>query len=118
MANEQNLKPIQKGQLSKEELKKRQSNGGKASGKASREKKTMKQMLDYLLEKKIKNKDGKKATTLEAMMTSVVARAIKGDIKAAQFVRDTIGEMPKQKVEITGNEQIEKGLETLNDLLQ
>lgn len=74
--------------------------GGIASGKKRREAKTMKAMLDYLLEKKISSKDGKKATTLEAMMSAVVAKAIKGDVKAAQFVRDTIGEMPTVKQEI------------------
>lgn len=75
--------------------------GGIASGKKRREMKTMKAMLDYLLEKKISSKDGKKATTLEAMMSAVIAKAIKGDVKAAQFVRDTIGEVPTQTVNNT-----------------
>lgn len=91
---QENLKPIQ----SVEQAREMGSKGGKASGRARREKKTMKAMLDYLLEKKISSKDGKKATTLEAMMTAVIARAIKGDVKAAQFVRDTIGEVPTQTV--------------------
>lgn len=72
--------------------------GGIASGKKRREAKTMKAMLDYLLEKKVTSKDGKKATSLEAMMSSIVAKAIKGDVRAAQFVRDTIGEVPTQTV--------------------
>ena len=75
--------------------------GGIASGKKRREAKPMKAMLDYLLEKKVTSKDGKKATSLEAMMSSIVAKAIKGDVRAAQFVRDTIGEVPTQTVNNT-----------------
>ena len=88
------LKPIQ----SVEQEREMGSKGGNASGRARREKKTMKAMLDYLLEKKVTSKDGKKATSLEAMMSSSVAKANKGEVRAAQFVRDTIGEVPTQTV--------------------
>ena len=44
-----NLKPIQKGDLSKEELKKRQSNGGKRSGEVRREKRDARQAARYIL---------------------------------------------------------------------
>lgn len=93
---QENLKPFS--ERTEDEQRKIRVAGGKASGRARREKKTMKAMLDYLLEKKITNNNGKKATTLEAMMTAIIARAIKGDVKAAQFVRDTIGEVPTQTV--------------------
>ena len=96
---QENLKPFS--ERTEEEQRKIRVAGGKASGRARREKKTMKAMLDYLLEKKISSKDGKKATTLEAMMSAVIAKAIKGDVKAAQFVRDTIGEVPTQTVNNT-----------------
>ena len=43
MPNIENLKPIKKGELSKEEAKKRGSNGGKASVEARREQKIFKQ---------------------------------------------------------------------------
>ena len=45
MANNENLQPIQKGQLSKEELKKRQSNGGKKSGEVRRQRKQFQESL-------------------------------------------------------------------------
>ncbi len=44
-----NLKPIKKGDLSKEELKKRQSNGGKKSGEVRRAKRDARQAVRYLL---------------------------------------------------------------------
>ena len=109
----ENLKPIQ----SVEQAREMGSKGGKASGRARREKKTMKQMLDYLLEKKIATKDGKKATTLEAMMSAAVAKAIKGDIKAAEFVRDTIGQKPKEQVEVSSSTAVQQGINKLKDLL-
>ena len=93
MSNKDNLKVP-----TSTEAREKGRKGGIASGKKRREMKTMKAMLDYLLEKKISSKDGKKATSLEAMMSSIVAKAIKGDVRAAQFVRDTIGEVPTQTV--------------------
>ncbi len=72
--------------------------------KASKERKTMKAMLDYLLEKEITNNKGKKATTLEALMIACVKKAMTGDIKANEFIRDTIGQKPTDKQEITQRE--------------
>ena len=71
----ENLKPIQ----SVEQAREMGSKGGKASGRARREKKTMKQMLDYLLEKKIATKDGKKA------LASCVGRTLIAEISIRQL---------------------------------
>ena len=69
--------------------------GGIASGKAKREQKTMKEMLDYLLEKEVVNKaTGEKVTSLEAMMSAVVRKAISGHVESCKFVRSTIGQDP------------------------
>ena len=101
MANEENLKPVQ----STNEARERGRKGGIASGEARRNKKTMKEMLDYLLEKEIENsRTGEKVTYREAILTSAIKKAIKGDIKASQFIRDTAGEMPATKTEVTGKD--------------
>ena len=118
MANEKNLKPIKKGELSKEEAKKRGSKGGKRSGEVRRERKTMKEMLDYLLQQDITNKQGETKNTLEVMMTAQIKEAIKGNTKAAQFVRDTIGEMPTQKVELDSSEVVKQGLNRINEYFE
>ena len=74
--------------------------GGIASGKAKREKKTMKEMLDYLLEKEVVNKStGEKVSTLEAMMSAVVRKAISGHVESCKFVRSTIGQDPITKIQ-------------------
>lgn len=99
--NQENLKPVR----SKEEARERGKNGGIKSGEARRAKKTMKEMLDYLLEKEIANsKTGESVTYREAILTSCIKKAIKGDVKAAQFVRDTAGEAPINKTEVTGKD--------------
>lgn len=101
MANEQNLIPFDSNQ-SREEAKKNGRKGGIASGEARRARKTMKEMLDYLLEKEISNAKGEVVTYREAILTSTIKKAIKGDVKAAQFIRDTAGEAPITKTEVTG----------------
>ena len=117
MANSKNLKPIKKGELSKEELKKRQRNGGKKSVEVRAQKKTMREMLDYLLEKEITNNKGEKATTLEAMMTSVCKKAISGDVKANEFIRDTTGQKPIDKQEVVNtNLNIEANIDKAKEL--
>ena len=54
MANNQNLQPIKKGELSSEEAKRRGSIGGIASGKARRQKAMFKDSLQKILASNIK----------------------------------------------------------------
>lgn len=94
MANEKNLKPIRKGDLSNEELKKRQSNGGKKSAEARREKRLIK---DRILERMGES-------DWDAMIDGLIGRAIESD-KAFEILRDTIGEKPIDKVQISEIDQ-------------
>lgn len=115
MANNENLKPVR----TKEEARERGRNGGKASGKKRRELKTMKLMLDYLLSKKIENKQGKKVTTLEAIMLAQIKQALSGNTKAAQFIRDTLGEKPAEQITNTNiNIEDEKVINEVLDKLK
>jgi len=94
MANEQNLKPIRKGDLSKDELKKRQSNGGKKSAQVRRENKLIK---DRILERMGE-------TDWDAMIDGLINRAIESD-KAFEILRDTIGQKPTEKIEHAVNDE-------------
>ena len=99
-----------------EEARKRGRNGGVASGKARREKKMMRETLEMLLSMPLNNKKmvdvdsirsfgalkGKNVSVQEAMMMAQVMKAIKGDTKAAEYVRDTIGQKPVENVELRG----------------
>lgn len=93
MANNENLKtPTSK------EARERGKKGGIKSGEARRAKKTMREVLDYLLSKEIANKQGEKATTLEAICVAQIKQALSGNTKAFKEIRDTIGEMPVQEI--------------------
>ena len=108
MANEQNLKTP-----STEEARRRGKKGGIASGKARREKKLFRETLESLLTMPMK--DGKNASVddiknfagikganisvQEAILIAQIQKAMKGDTRAAEYVRDTIGENPSMKVE-------------------
>lgn len=95
MANEENLVKITSTSQARELGRK----GGLAAAEARKAKKTMKEMLDYLLEKDITTNKGD-ITTLEAIMVSMIAKASKGDVRAAEFIRDTIGQKPDSTVNL------------------
>ena len=73
--------------------------GGFASGKAKRKRKTIREELEFLLEKKLKNNKGKDISTREAISTAMIGQAIKGNVKAFIAIRDTIGEKPTEKTQ-------------------
>ena len=113
MTNEQNLDPVK----SKEEARKRGRAGGIASGKARREKKLMRETLDIILSMPMKNGKnadvesirsfaalkGKNISVQEAILIAQVQKAMKGDTKAAEYVRDTIGQKPGENIEMSMN---------------
>lgn len=109
MANEENL--LKAEDLTSSELRERAKNGGKASGKARREKKKIKEQMELLLS--LPNKDAKTKKKLKAMgidignidnqmamVLSMYQKAISGDVQAATFIRDSMGEKVAEKVEI------------------
>ena len=82
--------------------------GGFASGKAKRERKTIREELEFLLAKQLKNNKGEDISTREAISTAMIGQAIKGNVKAFIAIRDTIGENPTDKQEITGSLGVKK----------
>ena len=76
--------------------------GGFASGEAKRKRKTIREELEFLLAQQLKNKKGKYISTREAISTAMIGQAIKGNVKAFIAIRDTIGENPTDKHEVTG----------------
>lgn len=87
MANEQNLIP-QAHVLSVEE----QSKGGKASGEARRARRTLKEELLLLLSE---------GDTQKSVSVALLQKAMDGDVKAFEVLRDTIGERPVDRVQAT-----------------
>jgi len=93
--NEQNLRPIQNVSEARAMGKK----GGVASGKARRRKKDLRQALEELLDRKYTDKNGNKLTGTEAITAKLFEQAMKGNIKAFETIRSTVGQDPVQKVE-------------------
>lgn len=87
MANEQNLRPVR----TKKEARERGRNGGIKSGESRKKRKTLREELLLLLETNNYN---------EKISLAMIKEALKGDTKAFNTIRDTIGEKPVEKVEV------------------
>lgn len=99
MANEQNLKPFTSEQ-SREEAAKNGKKGGVASGKARRDKKNLRQALEMLLEKDYSDKNGNTVSGTEAISVKLFEQAMKGNVKAYETIRATVGQDPVQKIQV------------------
>ena len=98
--NEQNLKP--NSERTPSERKQLASKAGKASGKARREKRTMKQLLEIALSLMVTNKKGETASRKEVIAIQLVNRAASGDLKAIDLLTKLIGEqIVKQETQVT-----------------
>lgn len=88
MANNQNLKPIRSVSEAREKGKK----GGIKSGEIRKARKSLKEELLLLLEEN---------DFQDKLCLSLIDKAINGDTRAFITIRDTIGEKPIDKTEIT-----------------
>lgn len=100
MANEQNLRPSEY-KLTQEEQKK----GGIASGEARRRKRDLRKALEALLEKDFKDNTGKDVSGAEAIAIKQFQKALDGDTKAFEVIRDTSGQKPVDKVMVAEVDQ-------------
>ena len=109
MANEQNLIPMT--ERSKEEHRQLSSKGGKASAKAKRKAKSMREAARILLEAPLLDDEqtvellarlGLEADQQSAILLSAIIKAKNGDIEAGRYVRDTSGQAPSQQLELGG----------------
>lgn len=106
MANEQNLL---KGEATRfktgEEQAKTAAKGGRASGAAKRRKKDLATALQMLLDKKYTDKSGHKITGTEAISAKLFEQAMKGNIKAFETIRDSVGQKMPERIMIAEVEQ-------------
>lgn len=100
MANEQNLKPCGY-KLTREQAKK----GGLKSAETRRRKKDLREALEMLLEKDFKDKNGNVLSGTEVITAKLFEKASKGDVRAFETIRSTVGQDPVQKVMIAEVDQ-------------
>lgn len=98
--NDENLIPLNK--RDPEEVAEITSAGGKASVKARRERKQLREELQIILE------DG---DMQKRVCTALVERALNGDPRAFALIRDTIGEKPIERTEVFTASPLEGSLE-------
>lgn len=95
MANEENLKPF-----NRENAVKYAKKGAEKSAEARRKKRDLKLAIQALLEADIKDKKtGETMSGAEALAVAQFRKAMKGDTKAFEVLRDTSGQKPIEKVE-------------------
>lgn len=108
--NAENLTKIQR---SPSEARENGAKGGKQSGKSRRKKKQMKDMFEYLLSLDVTDAELKKKMsemgiddeqmTYNAMVCySMIQAACSGSVKAAEFIRDTTGQKPQDRLKVEG----------------
>ena len=88
LANTENL--VSLADRTTEEQRAIASAGGKASGEARRKRKTLKEELLLMLSE---------GETQQSVTLALIEKAMSGDTKAFEVIRDTIGEKPADKVE-------------------
>jgi len=98
--NEQNLIP--NSMRSKSEVRANSRKGGIKSGESRRRKKELKEIIEMMFEKEYSMMEGKtevKMSGAEAIAMKQMEKALKGDTKAFEVLRDTAGQKPVEKVE-------------------
>lgn len=112
MANEQNLlKGDEKHTFTPDEA----SKGGKASAESRRKKRDLRLALEMLLEKDFTDKSGKMISGTEAVTAKLFEKAMKGDVRAFETLRDTVGQKPVEKLEVAQVDR-EQSMEELKEL--
>lgn len=129
MPNIQNLKPFEKNRSSEEAMKNGRI-GGIKSGESRRRKKDLKQTLDLLLSKRfslstkgskslnkqLENMGYKKVDNQTALVYTLFMTAMNGgknSVSAFNSIRDTLGEKPKEEVEVNGQVSYEDALRSV-----
>lgn len=108
MANEENLKGKGFDSRSTSELREIAQRGGRASGEARRRKADLRRTLNALLTAKVDNPElaplleglGLENTLESAVTAALIKKAMTGNVKAFEAIRDTIGQTTKSDLDI------------------
>lgn len=108
MANTQNL--IKNENLTPSQRRKNASKAGKASAKKRKQNKTFKEIINKFLEEQVSNEELKQqmvkfgfaddeVSNKSCAVFALWKEAIKGNTKAFELIRDTIGEKPIEQIQ-------------------
>lgn len=100
MANEQNLRPGEY-KFTQDDHKR----GGIASGKARAEKRDLRKALELLLEQTYTDKKGITRTGAQAITEKLFSEVMKGNVRAFEVLRDTVGQKLPERIMIAEVDQ-------------
>ena len=75
--------------------------GGKKSGEVRREKKRLRELLELALTMPSMERQG---TNADAIVAALIERATKGDVRAYECIRDSVGEKPTDRVDMSSSD--------------
>lgn len=71
---------------------------GQNSQKVQKAKKTFREEFEAELAAILKDSNGKETTVKNAITKTAVQKALRGDLRAIEFIRDTVGEKPAENI--------------------
>ena len=102
VANEQNL--ISLADRTTEEQREIARKGGLKSGEVRKARKTLKETLLLMLEE---------GNTQDNITLALLQKALNGDTKAYEVIRDTVGEKPTDKIEQSGDSKLDVNIRVI-----
>ncbi len=105
MPNDATSNLIPQSERTKEEQRRIARQGGIASGKARAEKRDLRKALELLLEQTYTDKKGVTRTGAQAITEKLFSEVMKGNVRAFEVLRDTVGQKPVEKVMVAEVEQ-------------
>lgn len=87
---------------------------GMKSGEIRREKRKMREILEILLSQDIMQAGALKSTK-EAMMCSIVKKAVNGDLKAVEWIQACIEEKPAEKLSLSPSPEVKTEVQMIID---
>jgi hypothetical protein len=85
--------------LSPEEARMYGRMGGTKSGEVRRQRKALRECLNLLLAEKVENGEAGE-TRADVISAALIRKAMEGDVKAFEVIRDTVGEKPVDRVAV------------------
>lgn len=125
--NDENLIPMNR--RTKSEQRAIAEKGGKASGKARRDKRDQRAVILEIMSlplsdgnvdrlKALANAENSNMSVNTAIVIAQVRKALEGDVKAAEYLRDTAGWKPADRVQLDNDVKIDDSIRSIDSYLR
>ena len=90
--------------------------GGVKSGESKRRMKTFREELLALLSVEMENNKGEKTTVQKNINSALILKAAKGDVRAYEVIRDTLGQKPVEEKSVMVSAPLESRIEIVEEM--